>query len=291
MPFLLISGVFVAKGAQPDGDSVRFRPDDPTEWDRVGGPHRVKRNASGAAQLRLDGIDSLETHYTPRHGTRTHQPLPLAHAAAEELLAWLGFTGVVRNASETVTSTDQAEVPGFILTRGADLHGRCVAFAGRGPSPGASGTEMFVDIALLRLTLNHHQLATGLAYPTFYRSLFPTLREEFAAVATAAATASTPLGVWTADATTTGATVSSPTSLSEDVILLPKLFRRLADYLELGDGDLSLDGFPAFLAQAADRFFILSTGHSTTGLDAITVIDGQTVRLTHPPTDLVFDEK
>ncbi|MGW5438518.1 hypothetical protein [Nocardia asteroides] len=26
-------------------------------------------------------------------------------------------------------------------------------------------------------------------------------------------------------------------------------------------------------------------------LDAITVIDGRTVRLTHPPTDLVFDEK
>ncbi|MFI5502627.1 hypothetical protein ACIA5E_26515 [Nocardia asteroides] len=143
MPFLLISGAFVAVGAQPDGDSVRFRPDDPALWDRVGGPHRVKRNASGAAQLRLDGIDSLETHYTPRHGTRTHQPLPLAHAAASELLAWLGFTGVVRNASETVTAADQDTVPGFILTRGADLHGRCVAFAGRGPAPDASGTEMF----------------------------------------------------------------------------------------------------------------------------------------------------
>lgn len=114
---------------------------------------------------------------------------------------------------------------------------------------------------------------------------------SFAAVATAAATAATPLGVWAADVTTSVATVSSPTSLSDDVVLLPKLFRRLADYLELGDGDLSLDGFPAFLAQAADRFFILSTGHSTTGLDAITVIDGRTVRLTHPPTDLVFDEK
>ncbi|MEV0436566.1 hypothetical protein [Nocardia sp. NPDC050413] len=288
MPFLLISGVFVAKGAAPDGDSVRFRPDDPALWDRVGGPHRVKRNASGAAQLRLDGIDSLETHYTPRHGTRTHQPLPLARAAADELLAWLGFTGVVRNDSETVTSADQAEVPGFILTRGADLHGRCVAFAGRGPAPGSSGAELFVDVALLRLTLNHHQLATGLAYPTFYRSLFPALRAEFTAVSEAAAAGS--LGVWAADATTTGAAITSPSSLSDDIVVLPKLFRRLADYLELGDGDLSLDGFPAFLAQAADRFFIISTGHSTTGLDAITVIDGSTVRLTHPPTDLVFDE-
>ncbi|MEV0077409.1 hypothetical protein AB0H58_13460 [Nocardia neocaledoniensis] len=291
MPFLLISGVFVAEGAQPDGDSVRFRPDDPTEWDRVPGPHRVKRNAAGAAQLRLDGIDTLETHYTPRHGTRTHQPLPLAHAAAAELLAWLGFTGVVRNEAETVTATDQDTVPGFVLTRGADLHGRCVAFAGRGAAPQESGSEMFVDVALLRLTLNHHQLATGLAYPTFYRSLFPTLRAEFAAVSAAAATAPTPLGVWASDVTTTGAAVTSPTSLTDDLVLLPKLFRRLADYLELGDGDLSLAGFPSFLAQAADRFFILSTGHSTTGLDTITVVEGDTVRLTHPPADLVFDEK
>ena len=54
--------------------------------------------------------------------------------------------------------------------------------------------------------------------------------------------------------------------------------------------DLSLAGLPAFLAQAADKFFILSTGHSTTGLDAIGEVTGNTVRLTHSPTDLVFDE-
>ena len=48
---------------------------------------------------------------------------------------------------------------------------------------------------------------------------------------------------------------------------MPKLFRRLVDYLRLGDP--SLAGFPAFLDQDADKFFILSTGHSTTGLDAV----------------------
>ncbi|MGY4652914.1 hypothetical protein ACVWWN_006710 [Mycobacterium sp. URHB0021] len=48
---------------------------------------------------------------------------------------------------------------------------------------------------------------------------------------------------------------------------MPKLFRRLVDYLHLGDE--SMAGFPAFLDQAADKFFILSTGHSTNGLDAI----------------------
>jgi hypothetical protein len=65
-------------------------------------PNRVKRNASGSAQLSLDAIDALETRYgTPR----THQPLDLAHAAAAELLDWLGYSNVVRAHDETVTSS------------------------------------------------------------------------------------------------------------------------------------------------------------------------------------------
>ena len=72
-------------------------------------------------------------------------------------------------------------------------------------------------------------------------------------------------------------------------MIVPKLFRRLVDYLHLGD--TSVAGFPAFLDQAADRFFILSTGHSTTGLDAIVEVNGANVRMTVPIEDLVFDEK
>ncbi|RDI63939.1 thermonuclease family protein [Nocardia pseudobrasiliensis] len=289
MPFLIIEGTFRAKGAQPDGDSVRFTPADPSQWDLVRGAHPVKRNASGAAQLRLDGIDALETHYTPPHGARAHQPLPLAHAAADELLNWLGFTGVQRNSDETVTACDQDSVPGFILTRSADLYGRCIAFVGRGGAPAASGSPVFVDAALVRTTVNHHQLAQGLAYPTYYRDLFHDLRDEFTTAVTVAASAK--LGVWASDATTSGAVIATETSLADDVVILPKLFRRLADYLALGAGDLSLAGFPDFLAQAQDKFFILSTGHSSVGLDAIVEVDGNTVRMTHPATDLVFDEK
>jgi hypothetical protein len=78
-------------------------------------------------------------------------------------------------------------------------------------------------------------------------------------------------------------------SLENDMVIVPKLFRRLVDYLALGDPALA--GFPGFLDQAADRFFILSTGHSTTGLDVVVEFDGTTVRMTHPIEDLVFDEK
>jgi hypothetical protein len=107
---------------------------------------------SAGAQLRLDAIDALETHYTPVHGTGARQPLELAHAAAQELLDWLGFTGVNRDANETVDASDQDQVPGYLLTRGADVYGRCVALVGCGAAPAASGSQVFVDTDLLRTT-------------------------------------------------------------------------------------------------------------------------------------------
>ena len=58
MAMFLIAGSFRITGAQPDGDSIRFTPDDPAKWDLITGPNKVKRNASGAAQLRLDAIDA-----------------------------------------------------------------------------------------------------------------------------------------------------------------------------------------------------------------------------------------
>src|SRR3954452_6985196 len=136
MPMLCLAGAFHVTGTEPDGDSLRFRPADPADWDKVPGATAVRRNASGAAQLRLDAIDALETHYTPQGGHLLHQPLELAHAAAAELLDWLGFTGVTRT-GETVKSVAGDGQPGFILTRGADVYGRCVALVGRGDAPGS----------------------------------------------------------------------------------------------------------------------------------------------------------
>jgi hypothetical protein len=59
----------------------------------------------------------------------------LAHAAAAELLDWLGFSNVVRGQDETVTSSIPGTVAGYIFTRSADLYGRCICFVGRGAPP------------------------------------------------------------------------------------------------------------------------------------------------------------
>ena len=222
MPMLCLAGTYRIVATEPDGDSIRFYPDDPAQWERVPGPHAVQTNASGGAQIRLDGIDALETHYSPRGAGPLHQPLALAHDAAAELLRWLGFRGVQRDGEE-VTAATPDRLPGFLLTRGADLYGRCVALAGRGDPPSRGGTQINVNLTLLRRTANHRLMATGLAYPTFYLKLYPDLRRELAKQAQQARPKT---GVWALDRTQKGVEVESLATLTGDAVILPKLFRR-----------------------------------------------------------------
>lgn len=283
---LLIKGFYDVKGSQPDGDTVHFTAENPAEWGLVGSGlgRAVEHSVVGRAKLRLDAVDALETHYG---ANRVHQPLRFAHAARDELLSRLGFTDVQRRPDETVTATTPDTVPGFVLTRGADVHGRCIALAGRGTTPATSGREIDVDVTVLRTTVNHHLLTTGLVYPTFYRSLFTSLREEMAAAAKEARDAGR--GLWPSDVTTAGAKITGLASLTDDVVVLPKLFRRLVDYLRLGTMPPAC--FPAFLAGIGDRFSVLSTGERCLGLHRVVeVTNGQTVRMTQPPEDLLFED-
>ena len=256
MPMLCLAGTFRILSTEPDGDSIRFYPDDAAQWERVPGPNAVRTNAGGGAQLRLDGIDALETHYSPRGGGPQHQPVALAHQARDELVRWLGFRGIERS-GETVTAATPEELPGYLLTRGADVYGRCVALVGRGDPPAASGTQAMVRVAELRRTANHRLIATGLAYPTFYLKLYPDLRAELTKQSHTARDANK--GVWAGDRTQKGVDVES------------------------------LIGFPAYLEQREDPVFILSTG-TYTGFDFVVSVRGQVVKLTTEPEDLVFQE-
>ena len=287
MPMLCLAGTFTVTGTEPDGDSVRVHPDDPDDWTKVPGPHKVRTNASGAAQLRMDAIDAPETHYTPTGGHLLHQPLDLGHAAAAELLDWLGFTGVQRD-GEKVIAVDKDDLPGFILTRGADVYGRCVSLVGRGDPPATSTRMINVDVALLRKTANHRLLSAGFAYPTFYSNLYFDLRNELAKQAGAARDAGK--GVFASDRTQKGVEVKTLNTLTDDAVILPKLFRRLADYLHLNGDDPSLDGFLTFLSQQDEQLWVIPTGQHT-GFDTVVGVSGQTVRLKRLPEELVFDEK
>ncbi|MHB9863452.1 nuclease [Streptomyces sp. YIM S03343] len=299
MSMLLITGSYRILGDRPDGDTVRFTPRDPGFWCEVPGQRRVKRNADGGASLRLDGIDALETHYKGVGPDYVHQPLDLgAHAARDELLNWLGFSKVAQDVEEKVTASTPETVPGYILTNGVDAYQRCVALIGRGdppkvgnPSkPAKSGDRIEVTVDMLHQTANHHLLSLGLVYPTFYSNLFKDLRADMAATTQQARATKAPGSVWLHDVTTAGAKIASLASLTDELVIVPKLFRRLADYVRLFGPSLTC--LPAYLAGGADEFFVPDQQHSIVGLQhVIEVTNGNTFRMTRPIEDLVFVEK
>ncbi|MFE7591622.1 nuclease [Kitasatospora sp. NPDC057512] len=292
MTMTLIKGRYQIKGFEPDGDTVHFLPDDITLWSKVPGGNKVKQDADGSASLRLDGIDALETHFQGVGPEFTHQPLDLgAHAARDALLAFLGFTQVVQGGDEKVTSATPETAPGFILTGGADKYGRCVALIGKGaPVPDAdSGAALLVDVPMLHQTANHELLSRGLVYPTFYANLPKELRLDMAATSRQARATKAPDSVWANDVTHSGAAIEDLGSLTDDLVILPKLFRRLADYLRLFGP--SLDHLPAFLAGGDDEYFFSDPRFTTKGLHRIVDVIGDTVKLRPAIEDVVFLEK
>ncbi|MBW4634812.1 MAG: nuclease [Iphinoe sp. HA4291-MV1] len=288
MPMMLIQGKYRVVNAAPDGDSVRFYPNNPQLWKKL--PTRVRTNHLGGAQLRLDSIDTLETHYRPNVGSfpMQHQPKKYAHAAASELLEFLGFEKITRGSNEIITSAEPEEVPGFILTRFADAYGRSVAFAFQGESDAADGSDVFFNKALLEKSANYHMLVQGLAYPTFYSKLYPDIRTELAIVAKKARDENK--GLWSVDKTNEGFVLEELKTITDRVVILPKLFRRLLGYLAINDGSVSLNGFLDYIGSLDDKLIILSEGH-VTEFDYVIEVDAKNLKLKYLPEDLVFIEK
>lgn len=287
MPLTAIPGTYRIVGASPDGDSVRFYPDDIDAFTAAG--LNVRTNATGGAQLRLEAIDGLETHYTPRSSPRPwHQPADLGEGAASALLDLLGFTAVQRDERGTVTSATPDRRPGYILTRFADKYGRAVSFAYAGVRRGGTSKPVYLELPEMRRSVNHQLLADGWVYPTFYSKLYFDLRSDLAATSVGARTAKK--GVWEHDATLPGFTLASRTQLEDDLVILPKLFRRLADYLTLDEpSSVDLAGLPAFLAARDDRLFTVPAGQAT-AFDTLVHRRRQSLKLTLPPEQIVFLE-
>ena len=78
---------------------------------------------------------------------------------------------------------------------------------------------------LLQQSVNYQLVASGLVYPTYYSKLFPELRNALTAAVEQAR--SDHRGVREDHATTSGATVTSLEAVDDQLVILPKLFRRL----------------------------------------------------------------
>jgi endonuclease YncB( thermonuclease family) len=278
MPFRVIRGTFHVLGYSPDGDSVRFAAEGENRWNLLAGPP-VRLNGKRHAQLRLEAIDTLETHFM-----NAHQPTDLAIKALDFLLHKLGITGVQWDALRTRITAANDGTPGYIVTRTTEKNGRPVAFAFVGAPPEADGASLFLTANRVKQSVNAASLAEGLAYPTYYTGLFADLRSALTGLVLAARTAN--LNIWAEDKTTAGFNVTGLQAITDDHVILPKLFRRLAEYLDNGG---SLSGFKEFLAAGEEAITILSSMHFT-HFDTIVNVTGTTVQMTELPENVVFSE-
>ena len=279
MAFFLIKGTFHVTGYSPDGDSIRFRARNPDNWKKLSGP-AAELNARGHAQLRVEGVDALETHYQGYH-----QPMKLARAACRYLLSYLGIDEVVWDESQSRVIKAQDETEGYILARSTEANRRPVAFVFAGGIEHRDGSEVILDESILKRSLNYGLIARGLAYPTYYNGLFSDLRLPLTRAMTHAR--SEGKGIWPYDLTTKGFFVPCLDPLTENVVILPKLFRRLVDYM--GDGGM-MNGFRDHLQARCEPLVRVSQVHFTR-LDAVVDVKGDRVRMIESPENLIFLDK
>lgn len=290
MPFSLIPGRFYVANYSPDGDSIRFEPNDPQQVRELVDGRRVRFNQRNHVQLRLEAIDALETHFTPPGGGgggSLHQPVGLAREATDLLLRYLHFdpTGIQwDDQHRNVVAAVPDGVAGYILARNVEKNGRPVAFVYQGAPPAGAAKTVRLDAALLRQSYNYAALQQGLAYATFYQGLFHDLRDVLIAAATQARKAGT--GLYANDATVKGFAASSLRVITDDLPIMPKLFRRLSAYI-VSTG--SAVGFKKAMAQVREKVFDLQTSNFT-HFDTFIEQHGDTIKLTRLPEELVFDE-
>jgi hypothetical protein len=259
LPFTLIKGQFVPAAGEPDGDSVRFRANDPIFWLKLEG-RRVDINFENrTVQTRFEGIDAIEKRATK----------PLSTDAKNSMLSLINYD---RNTNP--------EPEGYILARMTDTHGRPICFAFSGIIDRNDGSDVFLDRPMVRKSINYKQMKAGFGYPLYYNTLFRDLREAFNGALRSAKHSSD--GYWPTDATMTGVTVNDRRSLSTIKPIWPKLWRRLEEYLLTHD---NLDDFKIWLEEKRERVDILPIMEER-GLEDVVKVEGNHVSLTVVPENL-----
>ena len=293
MPYTLLRGSFVIRypdlprhGPEPEGDTIKFRPDTPAVVEGLprlsGRPPDI--DARGVT-VRLEAIDALDILFRA-----THQNLVIANTGRDELLRRLGFTNVhfFDDLPNRVQAADQDAVRGHVLSSGVDANGNVVGWVYPGEHPGPDGARVSVLKALE--SVNASLLADGWVYPLFHTTLTPVVRLHMEGRSMGARADG--LGLWRRSTAEPHrrATITDPADL-EELIIWPKLFRRVVPYLASGFTDF--DSFDAWLrADPVHRddelFFVIAGRRERHNLHDVVHGSGQQLQLTSWPEEFVL---
>lgn len=275
MAFILIKGTFHVVGYSPDGDSIRFQADNLENWSKLSGIS-PELNEDNHVQIRLIGIDSLETHFR-----QCKQSVKWALNAANFLLESLEIDGVKWNEEKNLIVSAKDKIEGFILVKKTDQHGRPLAFVFKGKIDHPDGEEFFLPLDLFFQSVNYQSLFHGQSYPTYYRGIAPTLRRKMTGAVHRAREEKK--GLWQFDLTNRGFNVWELFDEDKMIVILPKLFRRLVSYLETND---NLDYFKNSLVKS-EKVLILPDKRKKPFRDLI-IQDKHFFKLSELPEDLVY---
>jgi endonuclease YncB( thermonuclease family) len=267
MPFKIVSGEFVPDAGRPDGDSVRFRPDDPNplfQLPRRGRPPRVS-STTQTIQLRFEGIDTMESKALD----------PFSSDATASNLELCGVAGGIDTAR------------GHIMANQIGPNGRPICFVYPGDANEQNGESVFLNVDRMKESINFQQIVRGHAYPLFYDTLFFDLRNALAEETKDARNRG--VGVWSADVSMTGATYENSNSPLTMQPLFPKLWRRLDTYSRSSDvvNNDSLIEFKEYLETIREERVLLIAESRMTGFDDLVEVDGNLVKLISQPEDMV----
>ena len=265
MPFTLIKGTFRPDIGIPDGDSVRSQPNDPSNIKSL--PGIRWRNGQETVQLRYEGIDALEKSAI----------LPHSKNARDFNLGLLsGDSGDLYRTSS-----------GYILARAADgKSGRPICFVFMDSTSRPDGSQVSLAATELRESVNYKILASGLAYPLFYETLYAELREMLRQAIDEAKKMSR--GHINLDVSMQGVAFGDKQHLGKIPPIFPKLYRRLMSYSAVAN---SLERFLEWLVQNEKEEAHTLSDDRFHGFEKLLEIKQNSIRLLYPPEDIVFRPK
>ena len=270
----IIKGTFHVKGYQPDGDSIRFKADRDSNWTFFPGADAEKKK-----QLRIEAIDALETHYNGYH-----QPMPFAIAALEKLLSLLGITNVKYSLSVTTIVAANDGKPGFIASTGMDNYKRPISFLFPANAPLTDGAVIDISQLPLEQSINYLLLREGLVYPTFYTTTELSVVDKFRIATQRARIGGR--GLWAIDRTP-DFTIWDTRTIQDEVLILPKLFRRLVGFFDRYQDFAELSGY---MVKQQDSLQLVDDPKPRS-LASLMSIRGRRLKLKTPVEDILFSPK